>query len=188
MWEVYNIKADETVVIELSISRDSAAKCALKFLGLWRPSMCDRCFVSVPFVGSPSPEVTSAESSRPEPRKDSEQPVKTSPVPDGTIQATYQALRDHLLALGNDVQEKTPKGYVAFMRRYNFAIVRKQKSQIAIDLVRVEPSNIALKEGFSRRLNRSVARNRPCVGVTIRSHEDLRLAEPLLKQSYDAAS
>ena len=93
-----------------------------------------------------------------------------------------------LLALGDDVREEPQAGYVAFKRRRNFAIVRKQERQIVIELVRVDPNTIDLEEGFFRRLPRSIALRRPCVGVTICSLEDLRRAEPLLKKSYDAAN
>ena len=177
-WEVYDT-IDHKVAMKLSISRESAAQCALNFLFLWRRSMRDGCF-SVPLVSSPRPEATPAEPSRPEP----EAPM-TPPTPDSPIQDTYQALRDHLLALGDDVQEKTRVHYVAFMRRRKFANVVKRQDKIVITLYAVDPNTIELEEGFSRR---KPGAHRARVEVTIRSREDLRRAEPLLKTSYDAAS
>ena len=52
----------------------------------------------------------------------------------------------------------------------------------------MNPDTIDLEAGFSRRAYRDIDRHRDCVEVTIRSREDLRRAEPLLKKSHDAAS
>lgn len=179
MWEIYDIRAVDPVVLELVVSREKAAKCALKFLSLWRPSLRDGLFVPVRSVGPAGSEVVRAE---PKPR------TITPPAPDGPIQAIYQALRERLLKLGDDVQEKETRNYVAFKRRRNFAAVQEQRQKIVIHLLSVDPNTIDLEEEFLRRRNHCVARRGPCVEVTICSHEDLRRAEPLLKKSYDAAS
>ena len=180
VWEIYDIRAVDPVVLELVLSREKAAKCALKFLSLWRRSLCDGVFVPVRSVGPPRSEVVLAEPSRPEP----ERQTITPPMSDGLIQATYQAL----LALGDGVRKKETKDYVAFERLRNFAIVPRRKRKIVIELVCVDPNTIDLEEGFSRGKRKSVAISSPCVEVTIRSLEDLRRAEPLLKMSYDAAN
>ena len=180
VWEIYDIRAEDSVVLELVLSREKAAKCALKFLSLWCRSLRDGVFVPVRSVGPPGSEVV-----RPEPDP---QPI-TPPVPDGPIQATYQALRDHLLALGDDVEERPTRNYFAFKRRRrNFAaaVVRKQK--IVIELPSADPNTIVEEEDFSRRMPHGFSTHRPCVEVTIRSLEDLQRAGPLLKKSYDAAS
>lgn len=183
-WEVYDTIGHK-VAMRLCISRESAAQCALNFLFLWRRSMRDGCF-SVPFVDSPRPEVTPAEPPRPEP----EPPPIIPPAPDGPIQDTYQALRRHLLALGDDVQDNPRKNYFAFKRRHrhNFAAVQIQQKKIVIELPNVVPDPSDLEEGFSRRKDRGFSTRRACVQVTISSREDLRRAEPLLKKGYDAAS
>jgi len=204
MWEVYHIRSEKSVVLELVLSRDSAAECALKFFSLWYPSMRDGIFVPVRSVALPGSEVVPGEHPRSElpggdrvkqgdpelyRRKDNKPTPITPPVPDdGAIQGIYQVLRGHLRALGDDVQEKTRKHYVAFKRRHNFALVWKRQQKIAIELLNVGPGTIDVEEGFSRRRPRSVGGHRPCVEVTIRSREDLRRAEPLLKKCYDAAS
>ena len=179
-WEVYDTRKHE-VAMKLSISGKSTAQCALNFLFLWRRSMRDGRFF-VPFVDFPKPDDTPAVPSGPEP-----EPPPIPPLAPGPIQDTYQALRGHLLALGDDVQEKTRKNYVAFKRRHNFALVLKRKQKTVLYLLYVDPDTIDLEEGFSRRKNRSVGGRAACVEVTIRSHEDLRRAEPLLKKNYDAA-
>ena len=180
-WEVYDTR-EHNVAMKLSISDESTAQCALNFLFLWRRSMRDGRFF-VPFVDFLRPDDTPAEPSRPEP----ESPARTPSAPDGPIRDTYQALRGHLLALGDDVQEKKTSSYVAFKRQRNFALVVEQKQRIVMYLLTVDPNTIDLEEGFSRRKDRSPGGHRPCVEVTIRSREDLRRAEPLLKKYYDAA-
>ncbi|MDE0459902.1 MAG: DUF5655 domain-containing protein [Chromatiales bacterium] len=203
VWEIYDIdNTKEPVVLQLALSGDSAAKCALKFLSLWRRSMRDGIFVPVRSFALAESEVVRAESSRnelagggrvrpgdPELRrgKDNKPTIITPPARDGAIQDIYQALRDLLRALGDDAQEKPTKYYVGFWRRSEkFVTVVKNKRQINVYL-RVDPSTIDLESGFARRAPRNRSSRRPGVQVTIRSHEDLQRAEPLLKKSYDAA-
>lgn len=104
---------------------------------------------------------------------------------DGPLQDLYQALRAHLMALGDDVQEKTLKFYVAFKRLRNFARVKVRPSKAALSVyLDVNPDTITLKRGFSRDV-----RNMKWAGdleVTIRTPEDLERAKPLLLMSYEA--
>ena len=189
--------------IETTGSREKAAKCALKFLSLWRRSLGDGLFVPVRSAGPQGSEVVRAEFSRSELAgaggdrvrldepglhrgKDNMSRTITPPVHDGAIQDICEALRDLLFELGDDVQEKPAKQYIGFWRQRRFASVVIRKQKIKMDLY-VDPSTIELKSGFSYRASRSASSRRPCVTVTIRSHEDLRRAEPLLKKSYDAA-
>ncbi|MDE0164592.1 MAG: DUF5655 domain-containing protein [Bryobacterales bacterium] len=104
---------------------------------------------------------------------------------DGPLQDIYQALRAHLMALGDDVQEKTLKFYVAFKRLRNFARVKVRPSKVALSVyLNVNPDTITLKRGFTRDV-----RNMKWAGdleVTIRTPEDLERAKPLLLMSYEA--
>ena len=104
---------------------------------------------------------------------------------DGPLQDLYQALRAHLMALGDDVQEKTLKFYVAFKRLRNFARVKVRPSKAAVSVyLNVNPDTITLKRGFTRDV-----RNMKWAGdleVTIRTWEDLERAKPLLQKSYEA--
>ena len=187
-WVVYDTHPPQKEVMRVTISScKSVGQCALKFLALWYHSMRDNCF-SVPVVCSPKPAVTPAERSRPEP----EPQTITPSAPDGPMQATYQALRERLLELGDDVQEKKMKNYVAFRRmnslRRNVASVVERKKTINVYL-HVDPSTITLEKDFSRDVRDTghPGGNAP-LQVIIRSREDLRRAEPLLRRSYDATS
>ncbi len=104
---------------------------------------------------------------------------------DGQLQDIYQALRTHLLALGDDVQEKTLKFYVAFKRLRNFARVKVHPSKEAVSVVlNVNPDTITLEQGFTRDFRKvDWAED---LEVTIRTWEDLERAKPLLQMSYEA--
>ena len=105
---------------------------------------------------------------------------------DGSLQDLYQSLRTHLMALGDDVQEKTLKFYVAFKRLRNFARVKVYPSKAAVSVyLNVNPDTITLEKGFTRDF-RKVARAGD-LEVTIRTWEDLERAKPLLQTSYEAS-
>ena len=105
---------------------------------------------------------------------------------DGSLQDLYQALRTHLMALGDDIQEKTLKFYVAFKRLRNFARVKVYPSKAAVSVyLNVNPDTITLEQGFTRDF-RNVAWPGD-LEVTIRTWEDLERAKPLLQMSYEAS-
>ncbi|MGA2122281.1 MAG: DUF5655 domain-containing protein [Methanoregula sp.] len=63
----------------------------------------------------------------------------------------YEALKVYTEALGDDVQVKTLKFYIAFKRINNFACVEifHQKNEIKVYL-KIDPHTITLEKGFSR--------------------------------------
>ena len=107
---------------------------------------------------------------------------------DGALLDLYQALRAHLLALGDDVQEKTLKYYVAFKRLRNFACVGVYPSVMAVSIyLKVDPDTVTLEKGFSRDVRNIGHSGTGDLEVTIRTQEDLERAKPLLQQSYEAS-
>ena len=107
---------------------------------------------------------------------------------DGALLDLYQALRAHLLALGDDVQEKTLKYYVAFKRLRNFACVGVYPSVKAVSIyLKVDPDTVTLEEGFSRDVRHVGHSGTGDLEVTIRTQEDLERAKPLLQKSYEAS-
>ena len=63
----------------------------------------------------------------------------------------YAELRERMLNLGDDVQEKHLKSYVAFKRIRNFASVFIRKKQLELVLyVKVDPATVNLEDGFTR--------------------------------------
>ncbi|MCH8494909.1 MAG: DUF5655 domain-containing protein [Balneolales bacterium] len=98
----------------------------------------------------------------------------------------YHQLRDFLLALGDDVQEKTLKYYIAFKRLKNFACVEvyPQSNKIQI-YVKINPDDITLEKGFTRDVRTIGHFGTGDLEITIRTEQDLRRAESLLLQSYE---
>jgi predicted transport protein len=95
----------------------------------------------------------------------------------------YEALRAFLLALGDDVREEPTAHYFAFRRIRNFAQVILQSSRIRIG-VNVDPHSITLEDGFTH-VGPHAGSDR--LRIFLHSIEDLRKAEPLLRQSYEAS-
>ena len=65
------------------------------------------------------------------------------------IRELYEAVSSQLLALGDDVQEKHLKLYVAFRRLKNFACVIPYKDKLLV-MLKLNPDTVALEAGFSR--------------------------------------
>ena len=107
---------------------------------------------------------------------------------DGPAQDVYQALKEYLLALGDDVHEKTLKFYVAFKRLRNFACVNvlPSKEKIVVYL-KVDPETISLERGFTRNVRGKGTWGTGDLEVSLRTLEDLERAKPLLQQSYEVS-
>jgi predicted transport protein len=100
----------------------------------------------------------------------------------------FESLKAFLMALGDDVQMKTLKHYIAFKRLKNFACVEVyQKSGKLLVYLKVDPDTIELKEGFTRNV-RNIGHYSPGdLEVTINSAEKMEAAKSLMIQSYEAS-
>lgn len=107
---------------------------------------------------------------------------------DKEIQDRYEAVKSFIEALGDDVQSKILKHYVAFKRIKNFACVEvhPQNKKILI-YVKIDPDQITLEEGFTRDVKTIGHYGTGDLEITIRSYEDLEKAKYLIQQSYDAS-
>ena len=107
---------------------------------------------------------------------------------DGLLSDLYQALRAHINALGDDVQEKTLKYYVAFKRLRNFACIEVHPTKGAITVfLKIDPDSIDLEQGFSRDVRTVGHYGTGDLEITIRSWKDFDRAKPLLQTSYEAS-
>jgi predicted transport protein len=99
----------------------------------------------------------------------------------------FEALKACIEALGDDVQMKELKYYVAFRRIKNFACVelRISKSEIVV-WVSIDPDTVKLKEGFTRDVRGIGHYGTGDLEILIRSDEDLERAKPLILQSYES--
>jgi predicted transport protein len=99
------------------------------------------------------------------------------------IRALYAQAASFLLALGDDVQEKSLKLYTAFRRLKNFACVIAYPNRLLITL-KLDPATVALEEGFSRDVSQVGHWGTGDVELCLRNAADLERAKPLLERSY----
>ena len=104
----------------------------------------------------------------------------------GPLQDLYEELRAYLMALGDDVQEKTLKHYVAFKRLRNFACVVVRKASVTVFL-KVDPDTVTLEPGFTRDVREIGHLGPGDLEVTISSRVALERAKPLFQASYEGS-
>lgn len=100
------------------------------------------------------------------------------------IRVLYEALSSQLLALGDDVQEKRLKLYVAFRRLKNFACVIPYRDKLLV-MLKLDPDTVALEDGFSRDVRNIGTWGTGDLELTLRSRADMDRALPLLERSYN---
>lgn len=98
----------------------------------------------------------------------------------------YYQIRDFIMALGDDVQEKTLKHYMAFKRMKNFVCleVHTQTRNIILFL-KVEPSTVQLEEGFSRDVTNKGHFGTGNLELNISNMDDFEKAKELIIRSYE---
>ena len=100
----------------------------------------------------------------------------------------YEALKATLVSLGDDVQVKVLKLYIAFKRIKNFVTVEVQAGQERLIVyVKVDPELIAIEPGFTRDVREIGHWGTGDLEIVIRSMDDLEKAKPLLIKSYEAS-
>lgn len=100
----------------------------------------------------------------------------------------YADTRAFLLSLGDDVQENALRFYFAFKRIKNFACV-EVKPQIGVIrlYLKVDPGEVHLEGGFTRDVRKVGHFGTGDLEVTVKTHEDLERAKPLILRSYEAS-
>jgi predicted transport protein len=101
-----------------------------------------------------------------------------------TLRAVFESLDGYLTSLGDDVQRKDLKLYIAFKRLRNFVIVCFQKNNLVVYL-HLDPDKVDLVEGFTRDVREIGHWGTGNVEVTLRNLVDLNKAKPLLLQAYE---
>ena len=104
------------------------------------------------------------------------------------LRSLYVELREHLLGLGDDVQEKTTLYYFAFKRIRNFACVEvyTREEKLLVHL-KIDPDTVEIEEGFTRDVRKIGHFGTGELEVTLRSTQDLERAKPLIARSYEAS-
>lgn len=100
----------------------------------------------------------------------------------------FEALNAFLQALGDDVQMKTLRFYVAFKRIKNFACVEiRPQAGTLLAYVKVNPETVPLADGFLRDVRHIGHFGTGDLEITIDSDEALEKAKSYLVKSYEAS-
>lgn len=99
----------------------------------------------------------------------------------------YKELDTYLVTLGDDIQKKTLKWYIAFKRIKNFlTVVFQHEKNNMLLFVKVDPDSIPLVDGFTRDVRNIGHFGTGSLEITIRTSEDLEKALPWIQESYAA--
>lgn len=102
-----------------------------------------------------------------------------------SVKELYQAVEDALLTLGDEVEKKVLKFYVAFRRIKNFACVEvRVQTKCVIVYLKCPPTAENLIEGFTRDVSNLGHFGTGDLEVTLRTAEDLERARHLFEMSY----
>ncbi|MCK9592501.1 MAG: DUF5655 domain-containing protein [Methanoregula sp.] len=105
---------------------------------------------------------------------------------DPDLQDRYESLKAFAEALGDDVQVKILKYYIAFKRINNFMCIEisSQKKEIRVFL-KIDPTTVNLENGFSRDMS-NIGHYAPGdLELVLKTDSDLEKAKPFIVQSYD---
>ncbi|HYD00293.1 MAG TPA: DUF5655 domain-containing protein [Phycisphaerales bacterium] len=124
----------------------------------------------------PAPAAPSGSKDKPFPQalKDAESP----------IQDLYESARAFVMALGDDVQEKELKLYMAYRRIKNFASMVVQKKTLQVFL-KIDPTTVKCDGEFLRDMTNVGHWGTGDLLVTLRNKADLPRAEPFIRRAYE---
>ncbi len=110
------------------------------------------------------------------------------PTLTGDLAHLYESIREFLMALGDDVQVKTLKYYLAFKRIKNFACLELRTQECKVILtVKIDPDTITLEKGFTRDVREIGHYGTGDLDISIRNMDDFEKAKPLLIRSYESS-
>ena len=103
---------------------------------------------------------------------------------DTPMRDLYEAVRSYLLALGEDVQEKQLKLYIAYRRIKNFCSLVIQKKQLTIYL-KLNPDTVTIDNAYMRDVRQIGHWATGDLEVVIRNETDFQNAQPLIQRAYE---
>jgi predicted transport protein len=107
---------------------------------------------------------------------------------DSTLRDIYEAVWQTLSSLGDDVQVKEVKNYVAFKRIKNFACLEVYpQAKVVIVYLKVDPKTVELEDGFTRDVTKIGHFGTGNLEVTLRVLDDVKKAQPLFVRSYEGS-
>ncbi|CAG9229808.1 Transporter [Paraburkholderia caribensis] len=124
-----------------------------------------------------------AESAKPKPSGKDKSPEEQLAVASSEIRELYGQTANYLNSLGDDVQEKHLRVYVAFRRLKNFACIVVQQQRIIV-MLKLDPSTVPLENGFSRDVSQINHWGTGDLELSLQTLADLERAKPLIERSY----
>jgi predicted transport protein len=104
-----------------------------------------------------------------------------------TLRAVFDSLADYTQSLGDDVQRKDLKLYVAFKRLRNFATVCFQKNNL-LAYLHIDPASVTTREGFARDVRDIGHWGTGDLELTVKTLADLDEAKPLIRRAYEGGN
>lgn len=105
------------------------------------------------------------------------------PLMPSELRALLESLENHLLSLGDDVQRKELKLYVAFKRIKNFGTIVLQKSRILLFL-HLDPKSIGPLPENARDVSNTGHWGTGDLELAIQTEDDLESAKPFIQNAY----
>ncbi len=103
---------------------------------------------------------------------------------DGTMRELFHTIEEYILSLGEDVQKKQLKYYVAYKRIRNFACVEVRKNKIPIFL-KIAPDSLEIMPENGRDVSNIGHFGTGDLELTIKNLEDFEKAKRLIDKSYN---
>jgi len=122
------------------------------------------------------------------PAKNGTKPTSDEPgvyIPENLV-GLFESLRTFIFDLGDDVEEKRLKLYVAFKKIKNFACVVPGKAKGILWLyLKLDPKDVPFEEGFISDMSGKGHWGTGDVEIQIQGESDLEKIKPLIAQSYN---
>ena len=96
----------------------------------------------------------------------------------------FESLEGFVLSLGDDVQRKDLKLYIAFKRLKNFVTVVFTRDKLVLCL-RLDPGKVELVDGFTRDVRNIGHWGTGDLEVVLKDQGDLDRAKPLIRAAYE---
>lgn len=98
----------------------------------------------------------------------------------------YESIKAFILDLGDDVQEKITKFYIAFKKLSNFACFEFHPgSQEIVIFLKLDPKTVQLEAGFTRDVSKIGHFGTGDLEVKINSDDDMLKAQVLIMRAYE---
>ncbi len=101
----------------------------------------------------------------------------------GSLRQLFDSLEGYLMSLGDDVQRKDLKLYIAFKRLKNFACVMVYRDKLLLT-VHIDPDSVEYVEGLTRDVRKIGHWGTGELEIILRNTQDLERAKPLLSKAY----